>query len=126
MVFEKPFYIPVVGKPDSFAILNTPECYDGYMGFIPKGTVWDNKITPGGLLWPYRPIRVVRKISCPVLIVCAKNDSLASERVIRRTANRVKKCELIIRPINHFEIYSGKPFEEIIRIEAEFLCRSLL
>jgi len=125
LTFRKPFYIPLIGKPDTFALLNTPECYDGYSNLIPKGSSWENKITPGGLLGLYRPIREVHKIKCPVLIVCGERDSLMSVGTIKRTAKRIANVTLMILPVNHFELYTGRAFEEIAGIECDFLCRSL-
>jgi pimeloyl-ACP methyl ester carboxylesterase len=125
MTFRKPFYIPLIGKPGTFAVLNTPECYDGYSGLIPKGSSWENKITPGGLLGLYRPIHEVHKIKCPVLIVCGEKDSLMSVGAIKRTAKRIVHVTLVTLPINHFEPYTGRAFEEIVGIEGDFLCRTL-
>ncbi|MHB8483945.1 MAG: alpha/beta hydrolase [Nitrospiria bacterium] len=125
MTFRTPFYIPLIGKPDTFAVMNTPECYDGYSSLIPKESAWKNKITPGGLLELYRPIREAHRITCPVLIVCGEKDSLISISAIKRTAKRIKNVTLVILPVNHFEPYTGKSFKEIVGIEGDFLQRTL-
>lgn len=123
ITLRKPHYIPVVGRPDDFAVMNTPDSYEGYISLIPEGSSWQNRC-PARILFTamlYRPIKSAANISCPVLIVCAEKDSLIPAEAVKRTAGLIKRAELVVLPAMHFEVYSGEVFEKVVEIEARFL-----
>ncbi len=128
ITFREPHYIPVVGKPDVFAVMNTPDSYDGYMSLVPQGSSWENRC-PARILFTtttYRPVKSATSLSCPVLIVCAEKDSLIPADAVKKTASLIKEAELVTLPVGHFDVYSGEVFERVADIEARFLQAHLM
>ncbi len=127
LIGKGPHYIKVVDEPGSFALLNTPECLRGYRNLVPEDTVWENRCPARILLQipTYRPIRYASGINCPVLIVYGEKDSLIPAGHVRKTARKIKNCHTVARPTGHFDLYYGKEFEEIVKIEGDFLQKVL-
>jgi fermentation-respiration switch protein FrsA (DUF1100 family) len=127
LTFRKPHLVPIVGKPDTFALMNTPDSWDGYTGLIPKGSAWRNECPARICLTiiTYRPIACARRVACPALFVIAKRDSLVDWRDVVKTAGRVKNAETMILDSGHFEPYTGELFEKVAARETEFLKRAL-
>jgi len=123
----KPHYVPIVGKPEEFALMNTPECYPGVLSILPPDYVWKNYAAGRiALTLPfYRPIKSAPKISCPVLMVCAEKDSLIPIKAVEKTASRIKQARLVKIPAGHFEVYTGERFEKVSRLETDFLAEHL-
>jgi uncharacterized protein len=127
VTFRKPHTVPVVGTPDEFAVMNTPDAMEGFLAILPKGSTWKNECPARILLTVtmYRPIRFAKRVSCPLLLVAAKKDGLIPIAAVRKTAERAPKGELLELDIGHFEIYTGKQFEKAVKRETEFLVRHL-
>jgi fermentation-respiration switch protein FrsA (DUF1100 family) len=127
LTLRQPYTVPVVGTPDEFAVMNTPDAMQGFLVLRPKDTAWKNECPARILLTVtmYRPIRNVKRVSCPILLVAARNDSLIPIAAVRKTAARAPKGELMELDIGHFEVYAGKPFEQAVKREADFLERHL-
>lgn len=122
-----PHTVPVVADPNTFAIMNTPESKFGYLALVPPGSSWKNE-APARLFLTlplYRPISYARKIQCPVLIVCARNDSLIPQDMVKKMVTKIPGAEIVSFPVGHFDIYKGDPFEKVVSAEADFLCRVL-
>jgi len=122
-----PYYVPVVGKPDTFAAINTPDAYDGYMAIIPPGSAWKNQVPARILLKTvmYRPIRYAKNVSCPVLVVRAEADALVPSELIGKMAKGIKQGELFSLPVGHFDVYAGKYFDITVEAEANFFMKHL-
>jgi len=123
LTFREPHYVPVVGKPDELAVMNTADSYDGYMSIVPEGSSWENKC-PARILFTastYRPVRSAPKISCSALIVCAEKDTLIPADAVKRMAGMIKGAQLVTLPVGHFDVYWGDAFEKVVEIESRFL-----
>lgn len=119
----KPVTIPMVATPDTFAAMNTPECYEGYMNLVPP-EARDENWCPARVcltLPLYRPIAKVDKIACPVCIIGARNDSLIPIKAVEKTANKIKNVDFHVLSCGHFDPYAGEMFEENIQIQKRFL-----
>jgi dienelactone hydrolase len=127
LTFRKPHLIPIVGKPDTFALMNTPDSWDGYTGLIPKGSAWKNECPARICLTIilYRPIGYARRVKCPALFVIAERDSLVDWKDVVKTADRVKNSEKMVLAAGHFEPYTGELFEKVAARETEFLMKAL-
>ncbi len=125
--FRAPHYVKIVGHPDEFAIMNTPDAYDGLMAIKPDNTGWENKCPARILLKfaSYRPIASAPKITCPAMLMSAKYDSLIDAKMVEKTANKIPDCEFIQYPIGHFDIYTGPDFERAVFEQARFLASHL-
>lgn len=127
ITFRSPHYVKIIGKPDEFAIMNTPESYPGYSSMIPENTTWENKC-PARILLRfgfYRPITVAHKIKCPALIMLGQKDSLIDPAAVEKTARKIPKGELVKYPFGHFDIYTGNPFKKAVKRQTEFLLAHL-
>ncbi len=60
--FRSPYYIPAVGNPDTFAVMNTPEAMQGFLAILPKDSTWKNECPARIMLTVtmYRPIRYAK------------------------------------------------------------------
>ncbi len=119
--------VPIVGDPDEFAMMNTPDSRPGYMALVPEGTAWRNECPAraGLTLTAYRPVMYAGKINCPALIVLAEKDSLISPGSVRRTAAKIRNATVAPMPVGHFDVYVGDWFEKVVELEGEFLRENL-
>jgi pimeloyl-ACP methyl ester carboxylesterase len=128
LTYREPYYVPVIGRPADFAAMNTEESWDGYSAIIPEGSKWENKFTPRFYftLPFYSPLRLARKVKAPTLLMAGKRDSLSDEASVKKEAQVIENCELIIVDCNHFEPYHGKFFDVFADAQTEFLVKHLV
>ncbi len=127
LTFRSPHYVRLIGKPEEFAIMNTPESYSGYSSIVPDETEWENKC-PARILLRfalYRPIAMAHKIQCPALIMLGEKDSLIDAKAVEKTAGKIPKGELVKYPFGHFDIYTGDAFKDAVKKQTEFLLKHL-
>lgn len=123
---REPVCVPIVGRA-GVRCLAAPDCYEGYLRLIPPGTVWQETVPARILLaiLAYRPVRVVRRIQAPVLIIAAERDSLIPLATTRKTAARIARCQFEVLPVGHFDLYEGPWFERSIALQTAFLRQHL-
>ena len=124
----EPYCVPVVGDPDTFALMNTPDAYPGFMAILPEDSDWKNQC-PARIsleLTFYRPVAHARRVRCPALVILAEKDSLIYPKSVEKTASRMREVTLIHMDVGHFDVYVGDVFEKVAKIEADFLARHLL
>jgi dienelactone hydrolase len=124
----EPYCVPVVGDPDTFALMNTPDSLPGFMAILPEDSDWKNQC-PARIsleLTLYRPVAYARKVRCPALVILAEKDSLINPKAVERTASRMREVTLVHMDIGHFDVYVGDMFEKAVKIETDFLARHLL
>ena len=128
LTFRSPHFVKIIGKPDEFAIMNTPESYPGYSAIVPEDTTWENKCPARIILTfaTYRPIASAHKIKCPTLIMLGEKDSLINAKAVEKTAQKIPNAKLVKYPFGHFDIYTGKAFEDAVKQQTEFLLTRLL
>jgi pimeloyl-ACP methyl ester carboxylesterase len=122
-----PHRVPVVGKPDTFAVMNRPDSLPGYLALVPEHSSWENHCPARVFLsiMTYRPSLFASRISCPALVILAEQDSLISAAAVERMASRIPDGTLIRMPMGHFDIYQGEPFERSVGLQTEFFLRHL-
>lgn len=127
LTFQSPHYVKIVGKPEEFAVMNTPESYPGYMSLVPEDSTWENKCPARILLTfgTYRPIAHASDVKCPALIMFGEKDSLIDPGAVEKTALAMPKSRMIRYPFGHFEIYTGDAFENAVSEQAAFLAEHL-
>jgi dienelactone hydrolase len=125
---RQPYYVPVVGPPETFACLNTPGTYDGYLALVPPDSGWRNEVAARVLLTigTYRPTALAAKIKCPLLLMPARHDNLIPLEAVEKLAAKVPSAELKIIDAEHFDVYTGDLFEETVAVQTEFLVTNLL
>ncbi|CAO3609489.1 unnamed protein product [Cunninghamella echinulata] len=118
-----PKYSPVIGKPGTFAALNSKECYDGFLSIIPKESTWKNEMTSRSFIKMifYNPMKNAYKIQVPVLILGGKYDSLIPIDAVQDCSKKIRNCDFKVIECNHFEPYSGIHFDQFIHYQKSFL-----
>ena len=128
VTFRSPHNVPVIARPDSFGLMNTPDAFDGAMALVPEGMTWKN-FAPAriSLALPlYRPTMYAARVDCPVLVIGADKDTLVPQSSVRRAVAKMKDAEMVSRQVGHFDVYVGEEFEQVVELQAEFLARHLL
>jgi dienelactone hydrolase len=123
-----PYYVPAVSPPEQFGCLNSADSYSGFMSLIPPDSTWRNQVAARVLLTigSYRPIAHAPQLECPLLVVAARHDSLIPIAEVERLAAQAPSARLVILDAGHFEVYTGKLFDEVATLEAQFLAEHLL
>jgi len=126
-----PHYIRLVGHPGEVALMSAPDCYEGYRQLVApeveQSGLWTNRVSARtALAIPFHaPARGAAKITIPILIAVAEQDSIAPAGPTIRAAAKAAKAELRRYPAGHFDYYLAGGFETIVADEVEFLKRVL-
>lgn len=122
-----PRYLPLVGRPGETAVMNTPECWDGYLGLVPEGSNWRNAVTARSVLHlaSYRATAVAAKVTSPTLLMGARQDSLVAIEDIRKLAAKMPDAQLREYDCDHFQPYYPPMFETFVSEQADFLMAKL-
>lgn len=123
----KPLYLPLVGKPGETAVMNTPECWDGYLGLVPEGSSWRNEVTARSVLRlaAYRATTVAHNVTAPTLLMGGQQDSLVSIEDIRKLAEKMSNAVLKEYDCDHFQPYYPPMFDTFASEQADFLVEKL-
>lgn len=123
-----PHYVKIIGNPDEFACMNTPESMPGYSSIIPKDSKWQNGCPARATLKTtmYRPIAYARRVKCPALVILGEKDSICPPHTQAALGQKMPHARLERLPIGHFEPYGGEWFERIVKLQADFLAEHLL
>jgi dienelactone hydrolase len=118
--------LPVTGPPGSIAHFRKPEAMPGIEAVRAEDSLWRNELRAKPLHPParFRPVRVARRVRCPLLVCLGSNDTLVPSQPIVRTAQRAPHGELRRYPINHFGGFLDG-FEDVASDQVEFLNRHL-
>lgn len=124
---RKPHYVPIVSEPHEFGILNTPECWPGYMALVPEGSSWENRCPARAALQLllYAPSLYTGRVRSPTLAIIGVRDSLISPRAVERAVSRIREVCILHLDAGHFDVYRGDLFLEVSERQAEFLARHL-
>jgi pimeloyl-ACP methyl ester carboxylesterase len=124
---RSPFTVPVVGPPDSLAIMNMPGAWEGYQSILPKRTSWENACPARAVFTTsfYRPIRYAKRVRCPVLLMMAERDEIIPPWSVKKEHARLSKAQLVALNGGHFDLYNGRCFEEVVAMEQNFLLAHL-
>jgi len=125
--FRTPYYVPIVARPDTFAIMNSEDAMPGYMALVSEGSTWKNECPARILLYLplYRPTAYAKNVKCPALMVMAEKDFGISPEAVRKCAKKMN-ARLVSLPVGHFEPYLGELFEKTSGMEADFLAEQLI
>jgi uncharacterized protein len=121
------FTVPIVGPPDSLAIMNMPGSWEGYQSILPKQTSWTNAC-PARVVFTatfYRPTRHASRVRCPVLLVMAERDEVIPSWSVKKELARLPNAQLAALNCTHFDPYKGSWFEKAVTAERNFLALHL-
>jgi fermentation-respiration switch protein FrsA (DUF1100 family) len=121
-----PHKVPIVGKPGTIALMNTPDVYDSFRTLIPDSYV--NEACARILIRgdKYRPITYAHLVRCPVLLQICDHDTLVPVSSVEETARILGDlAEVKHYPLGHFDIYTGKGFEQSVHDQIAFFQKHL-
>lgn len=122
-----PVTIKLGGPPGSAALMSAPDVIPGYLGLIPRGMPFTNRVAarvaPRILL--HHPGRLTGEVRCPIFFAVCDEDSVAPAGPTLRHARRAPRGEIARYPIGHFAIYQGAAFERAVADQLAFLRRHL-
>jgi pimeloyl-ACP methyl ester carboxylesterase len=118
-----PHMIATAGPPHSTALMTAPDAEPGYLALVPPGIDFRNEVAARAVfdIIRYRPGRRVAQIEVPILFAICQTDSVAPARPTLRYAATAPRGETTTYPDGHFAIYSGDPFERVVRDQLAFL-----
>ena len=118
--------VPAGGPAGSLAVLAKPEAMPGFDAVCAEDSLWRNEVRAKPSQPParFRPVRVARRVRCPLLVCLGSHDTVVPSQPIVRTAERAPRGELRRYPINHFGGFLDG-FEEVAGGQVEFLVRHL-
>jgi pimeloyl-ACP methyl ester carboxylesterase len=121
---REPLVIPAAGRPNTLALITTPDGLTGLALSTPDGSTWRNELVARFALSTafYSPGRAARRLFRPLLVCVADGDALIARKPAIRVAER---GELRCYGCTHFEMYHGEGFERAIRDQIGFLERAL-
>jgi uncharacterized protein len=124
---REPAMIPLAGPPGSLALMNAPDALPGYQALLPANTTFRNEVAArvAPTIMAYRPGRAAKKIAYPILFCISDTDTVTPPEQTERYARTAPRCEIKHYDAGHFEFYLGKPFEQLVGDQIEFLSRHL-
>ncbi|MEO9323579.1 alpha/beta fold hydrolase [Nocardioides sp. C4-1] len=121
-VVQRGHTLPIVGEPGSLAAITSHDGLSGYQ--LIMGPTFRNEMLARGILLILlnRPVAAASKVSAPLLLVIASDDTIAPptavESVARKAGGRVETLRL---DVGHFAIYEGEPFATSVAAQVAFL-----
>ena len=115
---------PPYGKPGTFSMLNLPGTIEGIEGLAKESKTFENEICARVAFMPHHPnpMKTADRIKCNVLFVVATKDNLVSPRShLALDAILGDKSHVVSLDYDHWQVYKGKPFEENIQHQIDFL-----
>lgn len=122
----KPYCIPVVGKPDTKAVMNRAGNWEGYFGLVPDNQEWSN-LVPARVMFAftfYSPMKYAEQVKCPTLVILAKDEELNSRYRTREMVKRLPHGQLVEIPGRHFAAYQDE-FEHAVGLAGDFFSEHL-
>jgi len=115
--------IPVVGRPDEFSIMSTPETYEDYMSLIPEGSGWRNEFPAISMMAItfYRPVKYISGIKCRGMVLLGEDDSLLDNRLVRKKFSGMPNVELSEYKCRHFGFFKEEFYKKAVSAELKFL-----
>jgi pimeloyl-ACP methyl ester carboxylesterase len=123
---QPPVTIGVVGPRGSVAAMTTPDAESGYATIA--GPTWRNEVPARIMLraGSYRPGLQADRLPCAMLVQVADRDAVAPVKAAQDAVWRATgRGEMRTYPIEHFDVYTGEPFERAIADQLHFLGRHL-
>lgn len=122
-----PRHIPLIDPNGGLAVMPGRDAADGCRSIVPPN--WRNEICPryALALRTYRPINLMTKITCPVLIQICEHDELVANRPILTMTKADGGCtDVIQHPCGHFDVYYGLHFQNALENQIQFFKRTLM
>lgn len=127
LVGRPPRMIPMVGAPGDVAVFTGAEDNAVLRDLAGDAPRWRNAIAARSVLslMRYRPAANAARLTMPLLVCVAENDTAASVPMAVAAGHRAPLGEVRYYPGGHFASYVGPVFEQMVADETAFLIRSL-
>jgi uncharacterized protein len=126
---RRPLLVPLVAKPDTVAMLATPDALDGDRALNPDNAYpdWPPRAAARSALRLafYRPGRVTARIRCPLLVLVCDQDQTTLAASSVRAARRAPNAEVVRLPGGHYAPFLDE-HERAVDAELSFLRRHLI
>lgn len=122
-----PRYVPMVGEPGEFALINSPGSKAGWYSLVPPGSAWDNRCAAGVAVdfLRYRAVRSAPRIACPFLVCVSDNETLMNPAIAANAARQAPQGRAIHYPSDHFQVYHPPLVERVVADQVAFLRETL-
>ena len=125
-----PYYVPLVGQPGESAPINAPGAEAAYRTLVPNDideTDWNRCAARIFMLANrYKPREHTSEVDCPAFIFEATRDQLVSSDAITEVVKELDDVECLQADCDHFDVYDGRLFEEIVDHQSAFFEKHLL
>ena len=120
---KAPLTVPVVEVPEKYGVMNHAGWKAAYLKLAADSTTWKNAIPARSLLkaGDYRPILVADKVQCPALLVAGKKDSGVPFSAVEETVGKMPNGRLYAYDGDHFDVYQGELYPQILQAELDFI-----
>lgn len=122
-----PHTVPIVGPPDTFALINAPGAQEAYRELLPSGADWPNAC-PARVTWllpAYRPLRRAGQVDAPAFVAYAEEDRILPAGAARALAEALDAREVRALEADHWAAYREPAFGSLVEAQAGFLERAL-
>ena len=120
-----PVMVASSGAPGQAALMSGPDSLSGYLALADDAPTFRNHVAArfGLAITRFQPGRQTHRITAPVFFALCDTDSVAPAAVTRQHAARAHRGEVHHYPCGHFDIYLGRPFEQVVADYLDFLDR---
>ncbi len=116
-----PYYLDVYG-PAGRAIFTDPSLAERFKLVAQKSPTWKNKVAARFLFHvPRYREGTMERIKVPLLIALAKEDVEISTAFVKEKAMKAPRAEIKEYPFDHFSMYHGEAFEQVVNDQVNFL-----
>lgn len=100
--------VPAVGAPGTLAAMTEADALPGFQAIVPPNSLWRNEFAARLMLRFafYRPGRKAARLTMPLLMCVADNDTTTPPSTTVSAAQRAPRGELRHYPYGHFDIYT--------------------
>ena len=104
---RRPYLIPAVGEPGTFAVITAPGAERDFRTLVGPDSKWRNEFAARLMLrFPfYRPGRKASRLAMPLLICVCDQDATTPTAPAVKAAERARHAEVRHYPYGHFDIY---------------------
>jgi pimeloyl-ACP methyl ester carboxylesterase len=120
-------YVPIVGRPESIAMVTAPGALDGWNSTVPSGGAFDNRIAAADAvaMITTSALRDARRVSAPLLVCVCDRENLVDPRYAALVADRAPRGLAIHYDSDHFTIYHPPLLRQVLADQTAFFVEHL-
>jgi hypothetical protein len=118
-----PHYLEVYGKPGQ-AIFTDPSLVERFRTVAEGSASWENRVAARVLFnLPKYKNGTIRRINAPILVTLARNDTELDNDYVKEKFAESENVKVKEYPYDHFSLYHGDAFEQVISDQIRFLMK---